>query len=84
MQKETKGRIMPLFKLGNTKVPHRKNTALSESVRMPAQASVLIPLSQHIGAPAAPTVKVGDEVFVGTLIGEATGFVSAPVLFAAS
>ena len=70
---------MPLFKLGNTKVPHRKNTALSESVRMPAQASVLIPLSQHIGAPAAPTVKVGDEVFVGTLIGEATGFVSAPV-----
>lgn len=38
-----------------------------------------IPLRQHIGAPCEPTVKKGDEVKVGQLIGAAGGFVSANV-----
>jgi len=38
-----------------------------------------IPLQQHIGAPARPVVKVGDQVEEGQLIGTATGFVSANV-----
>ena len=46
---------------------------------MPCPAVVNIPLSQHIGAPCTPVVKKGAKVFVGTLIGEAGGFVSAPV-----
>ena len=46
---------------------------------MPAPALVRIPMSQHIGAPARLTVGVGDEVFVGTVVGEADGYVSAPV-----
>lgn len=33
----------------------------------------------HIGAPAEPVVKKGDTVMVGTLIGKATGFVSANI-----
>ncbi|MEG0354970.1 MAG: electron transport complex subunit RsxC [Lachnospiraceae bacterium] len=37
------------------------------------------PLSQHIGAPASPTVAVGDEVLKGQKIAEAGGFVSAPI-----
>ncbi len=40
---------------------------------------VIIPLHQHIGAPCQPTVKVKDLVKVGQVIGEAQGFVSAPV-----
>ncbi len=32
---------------------------------------VSIPLSQHIGVPAVPVVKVGDQVFKGQLIGAA-------------
>lgn len=40
---------------------------------------VVIPLQQHIGAPCEPIVKVGDLVKVGQKIGEASGFVSAPV-----
>lgn len=40
---------------------------------------VYIPLSQHIGAPCAPMVVVGDEVRKGQKIGMANGFVSAPV-----
>ena len=41
--------------------------------------TVIIPLQQHIGAPCEPIVKVGDMVKVGQKIGEASGFVSAPV-----
>ena len=70
---------MALFKLGKTKIPHRKNTAAMPAFRMAPPSVVEIPTSQHIGAPATPTVKAGDKVFVGTLIAEAGGFVSAPV-----
>lgn len=70
---------MMFFKLGKTHVPHRKNTAEMPAVRMTPPATVLLPMSQHIGAPAAPSVKPGDKVFVGTVIGEAQGYVSAPV-----
>lgn len=64
---------------GGAHLPHFKNTAEIETVVMPYPDTVYIPLSQHIGAPANPVVKKGDEVFVGTLIAEASGFISAPV-----
>ncbi len=53
-----------------------KDIPLSE---FPTPSVVSIPLSQHIGAPAAPAVQVGDHVSVGTLIGRSSGFVSANV-----
>jgi electron transport complex protein RnfC len=40
---------------------------------------VVIPLSQHAGAPCKPLVSIGQEVKKGELIGEPGGFVSAPV-----
>ena len=40
---------------------------------------VIIPLQQHIGAPAKPLVKKGDIVNLGQKIGQATGFVSADI-----
>ena len=67
------------FIRGGMHLNHHKNTAECESIVMPAPKTVYIPLSQHIGAPANPVVKKGDTVFVGTLIGEAGGYVSAPV-----
>ena len=60
-------------------VPHEKATAGMATVVMPAPAKVVLPMSQHIGAPAAPVVKKGDTVMVGTLIGQAGGFVSANI-----
>ena len=36
-------------------------------------------MSMHIGRPAKPVVKRGDEVKVGTLIAEADGYISAPI-----
>ena len=53
-----------------------KDVPLTE---FPTPETVSIPLSQHIGAPAALAVAVGDEVKAGTLIGKASGFVSANV-----
>ena len=48
-------------------------------VRFPDPKTVVIPLSMHAGAPANPIVEVGDTVKVGQKIGEAGGFISAPV-----
>lgn len=47
--------------------------------RFPAPKTVVIQMSQHLGAPANPIVQVGDYVKVGQKIGEAAGFISAPV-----
>ena len=49
------------------------------AVRIAPPAEVLIPTSQHIGAPATPIVKIGDEVKVGQKIAEASGYVSSPI-----
>ncbi len=46
---------------------------------MPLPGKVVIPLSQHIGAPAKPIVQVGDKVLTGQMIAEPGGFVSIPM-----
>ncbi len=48
-------------------------------VRFPVPETVVIPLSMHLGAPANAIVSVGDYVKKGQMIGEAAGFISAPV-----
>ncbi|MDD6159921.1 MAG: electron transport complex subunit RsxC [Oscillospiraceae bacterium] len=70
---------MALKLLHGVHAPHRKNTADMAAVTMDCPASVTIPMSMHIGAPAKPLVKVGDTVTVGQLIAEAGGFVSSPI-----
>ena len=47
--------------------------------KFPDPKTVVISMSQHLGAPANPIVQVGDTVKVGQKIGEAAGFISAPV-----
>ena len=68
-----------LMKLHGIKVPHKKNTANCVPVRLSVPETVRIPMSMHIGKPAKVAVKRGDTVKVGQLIGEADGFISAPV-----
>ena len=69
----------PFYTKGGVKVPHRKNTAGCESVVLKDVDEVVIPMSQHIGAPCKPVVSKDDKVYVGTLIGDTDAFVSAPV-----
>ena len=57
-----------------------KEYSMNEKIKIIASDKIAVfPMSQHIGAPATPTVKIGDMVCVGTKIGEASSFVSSPV-----
>ena len=47
--------------------------------RAPLPDRVVLPMSQHIGAPAKPIVKAGDEVLVGQVIAESCGGCSASI-----
>ena len=67
------------FYLKGVHVPHLKRTSNLSAVKMTAPKYVSIPTSMHIGAPATPIVKVGDNVKVGTLIAEQNGYISSPV-----
>lgn len=64
---------------GGVKVSHSKHTKDMPVKRIPAPETVTLPMSQHIGAPCAPTVKVGDSVKVGQVIGDTDKYVSAPI-----
>ncbi len=70
-----------LYKIrGGVHPPTRKApTAEKEIRRIEAPATVIIPLRQHIGAPCTPRVKKGDQVMVGTVIGDSEAYVSAPI-----
>lgn len=67
------------FSLKGIHVPHRKNTADMSAIRMPAPKTVTLLTAMHIGKPAKPVVKAGDQVFVGTLVAEQDGFISSSV-----
>jgi electron transport complex protein RnfC len=67
------------FKGGVHPPYHKEQTAHLPIEEFPAPAIAVIPLSQHLGAPAKPLVGKGDRVLVGQLIGEAVGNVSAAV-----
>lgn len=43
------------------------------------EKEVVLPLSQHIGAPAKPVVEAGQRVLKGELIAAADGFISANI-----
>lgn len=70
---------MKTFRIGGVHPAENKLSAGSaiREAALPKQA--IFSMFQHIGAPAKPVVKKGDVVKVGTLLGEAGGFVSAPV-----
>jgi electron transport complex protein RnfC len=68
----------PTFR-GGIHPPDSKLTRDSEIRDIPPTGILVIPLSQHIGAPAKPVVEEGDRVKRGEKIGEAQGFVSSPV-----
>ena len=70
---------MKTFKIGGVH-PEENKLSAGQPIReaqLPKQA--IFSMFQHIGAPANAVVKKGDQVKVGTLLGEAGGFVSAPI-----
>jgi electron transport complex protein RnfC len=64
---------------GGVHPSENKNTEHVAIEIMPVPKRVYIPFVQHTGKPARPLVKKGAEVKIGTMIGEADGFISASV-----
>ena len=58
---------------------HKDETALFAIRRMPFAPLLVVPLSQHNGAPAIPIVREGQEVVRGEPIARPDGFVSVPM-----
>jgi electron transport complex protein RnfC len=65
---------------GGIHPPEHKHQSLGGPIRdagIPPE--LVLPLSQHIGAPASPVVEVGQRVLKGQMIAEPLGFVSVPL-----
>lgn len=71
--------MLKTFKIGGVHPPENKISASEQIQVLPIPEQVIIPLGQHIGAPATPVVQKGDTVKAGQLIAQAAGFVSANV-----
>ena len=71
--------MLRTFRIGGIHPPENKLSAGKKITGLAIPKQVIIPLSQHIGAPAQAVVKKGDTVKVGTLLAKAGGFVSANI-----
>jgi len=67
------------FSRGGVHPQENKLSSGSAIQEIPLPEVVVIPLSQHLGAPAKVLVNRGDEVKVGQLIGQAEGFISTNI-----
>jgi electron transport complex protein RnfC len=67
------------FSRGGVHPPENKLSA-GEAIReLPPPEVVVIPVTQHLGAPSEVLVNRGDRVMVGQLISRAKGFISSNV-----
>jgi electron transport complex protein RnfC len=71
--------VLKTFSKGGIHPPENKLTADRRIASLPVPASVAIPVSQHIGAPAMVTVSKGDQVKAGQIIATAKGIVSTNI-----
>ncbi len=75
---------MKTFSMGGIHVDDRKFTHASPIEPMPVPKEIVLPVSQHIGAPAKPLVKKGDAVKAGQIIAEKAGMISANIISSVS
>ena len=71
--------MLKTFRKGGVHPPENKLSAGVPIEMLPVPASVFIPVGQHIGAPAIPVVKRGDEVKTGQLLAKSSSFVSTNI-----
>lgn len=72
---------MTTFKIGGVHPHDNKSYSAHQPITAcPLPAKAIIPLIQHIGAPAQAVVEKGQKVKVGELIAKAGGFVSANIV----
>lgn len=65
---------------GGVHPPERKDATSGQPVQWaPVPQRLVLPMSQHLGAPCSPVVEPGDRVARGQIIGAVDAMVSAPV-----
>jgi electron transport complex protein RnfC len=65
---------------GGVHPPENKHQSVTQSIgQLPIPETLVIPLSQHIGAAAIPCVEIGQSVLKGEVIANAAGVVSIPM-----
>ena len=71
---------MRTFKIGGVHPQDNKQFSANQPItECPLPKQAIIPLVQHIGAPAQAVVEAGAKVRVGELLAKAGGFVSANI-----
>jgi electron transport complex protein RnfC len=75
----TKEPVLKTFPVGGIHPPDSKLTAGVGIKNLPVPECVTIPVSQHIGAPAATIVNKGDSIKTGQVIAISKGFVSSNI-----
>lgn len=76
--KEISPRVWPLA--GGVHPTENKHQSTGLPIQQgPLPTRLILPVSQHAGAPAEPIVNIGDKVLKGQMIAKAVGFVSVPV-----
>ena len=71
--------MLKTFPVGGVHPPENKITAGLQIQVLPLPQSVIIPVAQHIGAPASVIVSKGDLVKTGQVIAQGKGFVSTNI-----
>ena len=71
--------FLKTFALGGIHPPENKRSSNAAIETLPSPKQAIVPLGQNLGAPSKPIVKRGDEVKVGQLIAEASGFISTNI-----
>ena len=72
--------MLNTFKRGGVHPADGKGLARDKAIETPVlPKKVIIPMSQHFGAPCKPVVKVGDMVKKGQLIGTSDAFLHADI-----
>jgi electron transport complex protein RnfC len=67
------------FEHGVHPAEHKEQTSRLPIRRLPFAPQLIVPLSQHAGAPAVPLVQPGQEVVRGEPLARADGFMSVPM-----
>ena len=67
------------FSRGGVHPPEHKLSSGVAIEELPAPEVVVIPVSQHLGAPAKVLVNRGDQVKIGQVIAQSEGFVSTNI-----
>jgi electron transport complex protein RnfC len=67
------------FSRGGVHPPENKLSTGKAIQEIPLPEVVVIPVSQHLGAPSKVLVNKGDEVKVGQIIAQAEGFISTNI-----